>query len=478
MFVTLAAHWILALLSATGPQTGTQTSAPTGTETAADVFHSLELNQAFIEARRPELRDATDRETKTGALRLREPPVGTPKPDFDDPRSVVRFLLGVIESGTVYPTEGYFYFRFDLDGRRISGNLRFTSIADGVLHTGYFETGGADHTPGMPSKPGIGAVRTGTFGAEQGLTVVTEPSDEGETTHRVSLDGESATFVVPALYRARPASLKLRDGERFVSGVLDESGYALALIFNEHDPAFRFLLHPDLEPPETLTPIDHTHQNRVQLFIGTESGFVFIRDEAAGDRETVNGTDRETSRLALVGVDRARIMANDYFDGPFDQVPPDLALRPLLHAAYPYTRTASPVDEHGNFIGRESSRVAIAPYTAYASTDELTDAIGIAAVDEETARPDTASLILVLTREYQQDFVPPFWPEPDPRRSAGRPGARDAAGHSRATRRLELIRPLRRRPRHRRASFSSCPGWARPAPRVGSRAPAGTRTPR
>lgn len=407
-----AIRWLIIVVRIFGssdPRTS-DSHEPLPESTAARIFQSLELNQAFVEARRPELRDATDRETKTGALRLREPPPGTPRPEFDDPRSVVRFLLGVVESGTVYPTEGYFYFRFDLDGRRISGNLRFTSIADGVLHTGYFETGGAHHTQGMPPKPGIGAVRTGTFGTEQGLMVVTEPSDEGETTHRVSLDGESATFVVPAIYRARPASLTLREGERFVSGVLDESGYAFALIFNEHDPAFRFRLHPEFDPPETLTPIHHAQQGLVPLFAGTESGFIFMPEKTADGRET----GRETRRLTLVGVDRARIMANDYFDGPFDQVPPDLALRPMLHAAYPYTRTASPVDEHGNFIGRESSRVAIAPYTAYESTDELADAIGISAVDEETARPDTASLILVLTREYQQDFVPPLRQSPIP----------------------------------------------------------------
>jgi hypothetical protein len=398
MFMTLAAHWILALLSATGPQTGAQTSAPTGTETAAEVFRSLELNQAFIEARRPELRDATDRESKTGALRLREPSPETPKPDFDDPRSVVRFLLDVIESGTVYPTEGYFYFRFDLNGRRISGNLRFTSIADGVLHTGYFEAGNADHTPGRPSKPGIGAVRTGTFGAEQGLTVVTEPSDEGETMHRVLLDGESATFVVPAIYRARPASLKLRDGERFVSGVLDESAYALVLIFDEREAGFRFLLSPAFEPPELLEPL---RADAPHLLIGRPSGFVFAREpgRAAG----------EPDRLTLVGIDAASVRRNDYFDGPFDQVPPDLDLRPLLHIAYPYTRDASPVDEHGNFIGRTASRVAIAPYTAYGNTDDL-----LAAGPSSTGSMAIADAIRSLTREYQQDFAPLLRPSPIP----------------------------------------------------------------
>ena len=46
--------------------------------------------------------------------------------DFDDPKSVMQHVLfhtgGV---ATVYPTEQYFYFEFDLGVRRVRGNLRF-----------------------------------------------------------------------------------------------------------------------------------------------------------------------------------------------------------------------------------------------------------------------------------------------------------------------------------------------------------------
>lgn len=356
------------------------------------VYNSLELNQSFIEDRRPELRDATDRHTKPGALRLIAPDETQPAPEFDDPRSVVRFLLGALESGTVYPTEGYFYFRFDLGERRVSGNLRFTSIGEGVLHTGYFETQPAGGRP-----PGAGAVRTASFGSEQGLTVASEPIRDGGSLHRITLDGETTAFVIPRVYRDIPPAFKLRDGERLVSGVLDESGYALALIFDENGPGFRFLLHGELEPPEQLDEIHTTNTDSPTLLAGRQSGFVFIADES--------------ERLTLVGVDRARIMANDYYDGPFDQVPPDLGLRPMLHLAYPYTRTASPVDEHGNFLGRESSRVAIAPYTAYTKLDDLT---GIVSGTANRSNPSIRALLQTLTREYQQDFVPPLRVSPIP----------------------------------------------------------------
>ena len=385
----VAVRWALVFLSLFASHTPEAESDvnQSAAASAMSVYDSLELNQSFIEDRRPELRDATDRHTKPGALRLIAPDETQPAPEFDDPRSVVRFLLGVLESGTVYPTEGYFYFRFDLGERRVSGNLRFTSIDEGVLHTGYFETQTA----------GAGAVRTASLGAEQGLTVGSEPLGEGGTLHRVTLDGETTTFVIPRVYRDTPPAFNLRDGERLVSGVLDESGYALVLIFDEHDQGFRYLLHGELEPPEEFEVIGTPNTDRPTLFAGRQSGFVFIADES--------------DRLTLVGVDRARIMANDYFDGPFDQVPPDLGLRPMLHLAYPYTRTASPVDEHGNFLGRESSRVAIAPYTAYAELDDL---IGIVSGTANYGNPSTRALLQTLTREYQQDFVPPLRVSPIP----------------------------------------------------------------
>ncbi len=390
MFVMLAARWILALLSASGSGSSHTSPLPVPPEpaTAAGIFASLDLNQSFIEARRPERRASEPEHAHPGSLRLCPPREGDPTPKFDDPRSVVRFLLAVIESGTVYPTEGYFYFRFDLDGRSVSGNLRFTSIDEGVLHTGYFET----------SRDTIGAVRTGTFTPTSGLAVEKSAMDPSGTRYRVSLDGQTAEFMIPTAYRARPPSLELPEHERFVSGVLDESAYALVLIFDAREAGFRFLLNPAFEPPEALEPLraDATH-----LLIGRPSGFVFAHEpgRAPGEPE----------RLTLVGIDAASVRRNDYFDGPFDQVPPDLDLRPLLHIAYPYTRDASPVDEHGNFIGRTASRVAIAPYTAYGNTNDL-----LAPQSPSTASMSIADTIRTLTREYQQDFVPPLRPSPIP----------------------------------------------------------------
>ena len=72
-----------------------------------------------------------------------------------------------------------------------------------------------------------------------------------------------------------------------------------------------------------------------------------------------------------MGVSRKDIFYNNYFDGPFDQVPPRLPLRDKLHAAYPYTNYSGGIDEHGNFHWFKSSRVAISPYYDYLTAKEL-----------------------------------------------------------------------------------------------------------
>lgn len=417
--------------AAAGTSGGAGGRAGGGTGSAAAAFASLELNQAFIEARRAELRvavDVSDRVRvgapvggrRVGELRLVAPERGEAGPEYDDPRSVVRFLLSVVESATVYPTEGYFYYRMRLGDRAVSGNLRFTSIDEGVLHVGYFDG----------DRPRARDVRTGSFGAAEGLSVErVEGSgagrgvEAGAAVYRVSMDGEEAVFVAPRVYRGGEGGVLLNEGERLVSGVLDESGYALGLVFDESSPGFRYVLAERWPAPEPLRPLEGEGEG---LVWGLESGFVFLAERlareapagggGAGGGRGVGVVERE--RLVLVGVRSSSVLWNDYFDGPFDQVPPDLRLRELLHRAYPYTREVAPVDEHGRFEGRESSRVAIAPYVTYRSLDELVERY--AALREAAAagaagdgrRVGVRDVVRALTREYQQGFMPRLRADP------------------------------------------------------------------
>lgn len=344
------------------------------------------LNQTFIEARRPEI---------TTNL-IRRDPTSAPPPRFDDPRSVARYILAHVAQGTVHPTEGYFYYRFPLvsdagELETVSGNLRFTSIDNGVLHLGYFIDGDLSRT------------NAASLSADDGVRIRSRTVGESPKIreHTITLDGVTSTFRVSWEYRDRQPSLQLLPSERFVTGVLDESAHPLVLVFDETDedsPAFRYIVNLAYPPTEVLLPIAH---DLPDVFVGVESGFVFLRS-------------RSPDRMTLIAVSAQGVRANSYFDGPFDQVPPDLDLRPLLHKAYPYTVEVSPVDQHGNFVGRDSSRVAISPYVTYESLDELAAAIRSAPVGATIAEP--LALARLLTREYQQSFMPPR------RRDQSRPG--------------------------------------------------------
>lgn len=119
------------------------------------------------------------------------------------------------------------------------------------------------------------------------------------------------------------------------------------------------------------------------------------------DRRTdfVFYADARARRTLLVGVSSHNVYENNYFDGPFDQVPPRLPLKEKLEAACPYLKV-DPIDAHGNFTRKEGQRVAISPYLDYSSLDD--------AIAELTRREKSAVLPsqkwAALTYESKRDF--------------------------------------------------------------------------
>src|SRR5262249_330797 len=138
---------------------------------------------------------------------------------------------------------------------------------------------------------------------------------------------------------------ELRKHETCVTGVLDESGIPLKLVYDTVHRSFSFVLNDSVPRIDALVPVEGTGG---RYLLDRRAEFVFYADSRA-------------QRTLLVAVSSRNVYDNNYFDGPFDQVPPRLALRAKLEAAYPYLRL-DPIDEHGNFTRREGQRVAISPY--------------------------------------------------------------------------------------------------------------------
>ena len=256
---------------------------------------------------------------------------------IEDPRSVFDYLFESLPPlAIVYPTATYYGFRFTLGRHEVTGNLRLVDAESGILHLGYV------------NQRDRSKVHHAVLGAAQGLEV----QRLGEGRYRVRHRGREVEFQLARRALACDGPPRLLAGESCLSGVLDESGIPLKLVYDTGRAAFSYVLNEALPPVARLTPLEGS---RGRYLLDPRTGFVFF-------------TDGRSHRTLLVAVDARNVEQNNDFDGPFDQVPPDLVLREKLEAAYPYLRW-DPVDLHGRFLQREGQRVAISPYLAYHSLD-------------------------------------------------------------------------------------------------------------
>ncbi len=283
------------------------------------------FNQHFIEARWHGVRQS-DPVTVTVPAGL----------SFDEPRTVLRFILeSSPRDATVYPSERYYYYyyyyAFALRDRVIKGNLRFVDAEKGVIHVGYFDA--CDRS----------ATRHASFDASSG--VILRYCGESKRVE-VSIDGIQRGFTLSTRWSDGAGEVGLLPGEQLISGLLDESGTSFWLIHYRPTKSLYYLLNEAAPSADRLVPVRGTAG---RYMVGVESRFTYYSDVPTG-------------RKVLVGVSMDSIRANDYFDGPFDQVPPDLAIREVLQSVYPYVTERGGIDEHGNFVELEHQRVAITPY--------------------------------------------------------------------------------------------------------------------
>lgn len=265
---------------------------------------------------------------------------------------VTAVLQQAPEPIVVYPSERYYYFTIKASDLYVSGNLRFTDVEEGVLHTGAFRVGetydfvaetfdhrsGSVHIEPSGTPDPRGPTYTLRFGDVVRTVVLVEPQQPAESSEAPFLEW------------------------RFVSPIVDESGVVFDLFFDAERKRFAYLLRESATAPspESLIPIEDRGMlpAGMSLWRAPQSAFVFLRGAVPG-------------RALLVGVAHRNVRLNNYFDGPFDQVPPRLPLRDMLYAAYPYTQIGRGLDPHGRFIGQDGVRVAISPYHTYRSPSGL-----------------------------------------------------------------------------------------------------------
>lgn len=265
---------------------------------------------------------------------------------IDDPMAVFGYVLGSLrERVKVYPTENHYYFSFDLNGIRYAGNIKIDARlrAEGKVVFSYYE----DRARWLQDKEGTALI----LGAEQGVTVEkVEP-----LAYRVSYRGKSVVFALNDLSQVKPPPAMLAPDDQFIGPVFDESGIRFFLAFNARLKLFHYILD------ETITPADVFEPAPVgdgRILIGKRTGFAVYRDQ-------------HRERKILIGVYRDNVVANNYLDGPFDQMPDNFidgdSLQQAILAVAPNLK--GQINRYGSFA--DYSRFAIAPYMEYRSPKDL-----------------------------------------------------------------------------------------------------------
>ena len=214
--------------------------------------------------------------------------------DVKDPNAVFEAVFDALPSKvTVYPTESYYYFTFSSKGVVYAGNIRFDAFDqfDGKVHFAYANEYAYWRRPLEPVYK--------KMGPDDGVQV----TQVNKFLYKISFKGKTIEFALPDLSNVKPAPGVLRADEVYIGPSWDESGVQFFLVFNKTAKTFLYLLNDtpkmDQYGPSTLSSA---------VTVGNRTSFVFYKDKLV-------------DRQILMGDFIGHTMLNDYFDGPFDQLP-------------------------------------------------------------------------------------------------------------------------------------------------------------
>jgi hypothetical protein len=265
---------------------------------------------------------------------------------IDDPMAVFGYVLGSLpERVKVYPTENHYYFSFDLNGIRYAGNIKLDARlrAEGKLVFTYYQ----DQLAWLKDDEGTALI----LGPSQGVTVEkVEP-----LAYRVSHGPKSVVFALNDLSQVKPPAAALAPNDQFIGPVFDESGIRFFLLFNARLKLFHYILDETVKPADVLVPAP---VGAGRILIGKRTGFAFYRDQ-------------QRDRKILIGVYQANVAANNYLDGPFDQMPDNFiegdSYRQAILAVAPDLK--GQINRYGSLS--DGTRIAVTPYMEYRSPKDL-----------------------------------------------------------------------------------------------------------
>ncbi len=245
----------------------------------------------------------------------------------------------------VYPTENYYYFSFYHNATRYAGNFRLDASDrdDGKLHFAYYE----DLAEWKEQSP----VQYQKLDKSNGVTV----EKIERLVYRVAYGEKSVVFRLNDLTGVKPPPAIVGPDEKYIGPVFDESAIRFFLIFNKRLKLFHYVLD------ETIAIADQFSRAQMssRIVIGKRSGFAFYQDY-------------RLKRKILIGVFEGNARVNNYFDGPFDQLPDNFVegedLREAILAVEP--SLAGKIDRVGS-APDGSGRYLIGPYIYYRTEEDF-----------------------------------------------------------------------------------------------------------
>ncbi len=265
---------------------------------------------------------------------------------IDDPMAVFAYVLDSLPArAKVYPTENHYYFAFVLNGVRYGGNIKIDARlrSEGKVAFSYYE----NRPVWLKDKDGINRV----LGAAEGVSV----EKVAPLAYRLTYKKKSVVFALNDLSQAKPPPAMLARDERFIGPVFDESAVRFFLVFNSKLKLFHYILDETIEPADTFVPAP---VGEGRILIGKRTGFAVYRDQ-------------RHDRKILIGVYRGNVAANNYLDGPFDQMPDNFiqgdSFRQAILSVDPELK--GQINRYGSFS--DGARFAVEPYMEYRTPKDL-----------------------------------------------------------------------------------------------------------
>ncbi len=267
-----------------------------------------------------------------------------------DPFAVFAFVLDSLPDRVkVYPTGNYYYFRFTHHGTPYAGNIRLHALDrdSGKVYFAYYE----DLAQWAGGEPKPDFMVGGSLDASEGVTV----EQLERLVYRVAYGRRSVVFALNDLSQVKPPPNALGPDERFVGPIFDESGIRFFLVYNSRLKIFHYILDETAVVPDDFVPCRRTDR----IIIGRRTGFAFYRDH-------------RLDRKILIGVFEGNARTNNYFDGPFDQLPENFiegdTLREMLLEVTPGLK--GKIDRLG-YTPDYATHYTIVPYRHYRTEDDL-----------------------------------------------------------------------------------------------------------